>query len=105
MSGGGYVFWKIKKRTGIDASCARGTGATRYRRVVVGDLFDLREEGGWSDLRMVERYTHGRPREERRRAPSPLAGLLPGRRRKHSSNAERISAEGVLSTSAGVPAG
>lgn len=50
--------------------------ATRYRRVGAGDLLDLKEEGGWSDLRMVERYTHGRPREERRRAPSPLAGLL-----------------------------
>ncbi len=95
-SGGGHIFWKIKKRTGIDAFCAhagRHTWATRYRRVGAGDLFDLKEEGGWSDLRMVERYTHGRPREERRRAPSPLAGLLDGARRKHSSNVGRIRLE------------
>ena len=29
-----------------------------------------------SDLRMVRRYVKGRPHEGRRRAPSPLSGLL-----------------------------
>jgi len=57
-------FWKIKKRTGIDAFCAhagRHTWATRYRRVGTGDLFDLKEKAagatcGWSsDTPMVVR--------------------------------------------------
>ncbi len=82
------VFRRLKRRTGIDALCAhalRHTWATRYRRVGSGDLFDLQEEGGWSDLRMVRRYAKGRPREERRRAPSPLTGLFHGRADRHSS--------------------
>ena len=84
------VFRRIKRRTSIDALCAhalRHTWATRYRRVGSGDLFDLQEEGGWSDLRMVRRYAKGRPREERRRAPSPLAGLF-GKRADRQSSAQ-----------------
>ena len=78
-SGIAQIFRRLKRRTGIDALCVhalRHTWATRFRRVGSGDLFDLQEEGGWSDLRMVRRYAKGRPREERRRAPSPLSGLL-----------------------------
>lgn len=78
-SGVGQVFKRIKYRTGITAFCAhvgRHTWATLYRRKGSGDLFDLQEEGGWSDLRMVRRYSKGRPMEERKKAPSPLGGLF-----------------------------
>ncbi len=82
------VLRRLKRRTRIDALCAhalRHTWATRYRRVGSGDLFDLQEEGGWSDLRMVRRYAKGRPHEERRRAPSPLTGLFDKRADRRSS--------------------
>ncbi len=82
------IFRRIKRRTGMEALCAhalRHTWATRFRRVGSGDLFDLQEEGGWSDLRMVRRYAKGRPREERRRAPSPLSGLFDKRADRRSS--------------------
>lgn len=78
-SGIAQIIRRLKHRTRIDALCVhalRHTWATRFRRVGSGDLFDLQEEGGWSDLRMVRRYAKGRPREERRRAPSPLTGLF-----------------------------
>src|SRR3989442_43406 len=39
---------------------------------------------------MLERYTHGRPRGERRRPPSPLAGLFQGRVRKDPFSVGRI---------------
>lgn len=71
----GLIFRRLKGKTGIKDLCAhmcRHTWATNYRRAGSGDLFDLQAEGGWSDLRMVRRYSKGRPLEERRRAPSPF---------------------------------
>ncbi|MBM4434313.1 MAG: hypothetical protein FJ028_04250 [Chloroflexi bacterium] len=72
----GLVFRRLKLRTGIRDLCAhmcRHTWATNFRRAGSGDIFDLQVEGGWSDLRMVRRYSKTRPLEERRRAPSPFA--------------------------------
>lgn len=72
------VFRRLKARSGIRDLCAhqlRHSWATYFRRAGSGDLFDLQEEGGWSDLRMVRRYAKGRPLSERRRMPSPLSIL------------------------------
>lgn len=75
-SGVTQLFDRLKARTGIRGLCAhicRHTWATNFRRAGSGDVFDLQGEGGWSDLRMVRRYSKMRPLEERRRAPSPFA--------------------------------
>jgi site-specific recombinase XerD len=75
-SGVTQLFDRLKVRTGIRDLCAhmcRHTWATNYRRSGSGDVFDLQGEGGWSDLRMVQRYSKARPLDERRRAPSPFS--------------------------------
>ena len=75
-SGVTQLFDRLKARTGIRDLCAhmcRHTWATNFRRAGSGDVFDLQGEGGWSDLRMVRRYSKMRPLDERRRAPSPFA--------------------------------
>lgn len=75
-SGVTQLFDRLKARTGIRDLCAhmcRHTWATNFRRAGSGDVFDLQAEGGWSDLRMVRRYSKMRPLDERRRAPSPFA--------------------------------
>lgn len=74
----GQIFRRLKGRTGIKDLCAhmcRHTWATNYRRAGSGDVFDLQAEGGWSDLRMVRRYSKTRPLDERRRAPSPFMAV------------------------------
>jgi integrase len=50
----------------------RHTWATNYRRFDCGDLLDLQQRGGWSDLAMVRRYAHIRREAERQREQAPL---------------------------------
>lgn len=75
------VFRRLRTRTGIahfSAHILRHTWTRNYRRAGTGDLEDLRQQGGWtpeSFARMLRRYAHERPIEERRRAPSPLSVL------------------------------
>jgi hypothetical protein len=42
-------------------------------------VFDIAAEGGWRDLKMVQRYTKNRPFEELQRLPTPLSILLRNR--------------------------
>jgi hypothetical protein len=39
-------------------------------------VFDIAAEGGWRDLKMVQRYTKARPFEELQRMPTPLSAVL-----------------------------
>ena len=39
-------------------------------------VFDIATEGGWKDLKMVQRYTKARPFEELQRLPTPLSSVL-----------------------------
>jgi site-specific recombinase XerD len=83
VGGIGQVFQRIRKRSGIRhfmAHVCRHTWATNYRRRDCGDLYDLKYEGGWSDLKMVGRYAHRGPLSERRRWPSPMDALLRDRK-------------------------
>ncbi|TMG33889.1 MAG: hypothetical protein E6H88_16265 [Chloroflexi bacterium] len=77
-SGIAQIFRRLKRWTGIDALSVHAlrTPGPALPPCRLGR--PLRPPGGrrWSDLRMVRRYATGRPREERRRAPSPLSGLL-----------------------------
>jgi integrase/recombinase XerD len=54
---------------------ARHTWATDAHRVGMS-VFDIATEGGWRDLKMVQRYTKARPFEELQRLPTPLSGVL-----------------------------
>ncbi len=75
------VFRRIRARTGItcfSAHMLRHTWTRNYRRAGTGDMEDLRRQGGWTPEtfgKMLRRYGHERPLEERRRAPSPLSVL------------------------------
>lgn len=44
-------------------------------------VFDIQAEGGWRDIKMVERYTKSRPFEELQRLRTPLSGVLGKRAR------------------------
>ncbi len=77
--GMGQIFQRLRARSGVRglmAHVCRHTWATNYRRRDCGDLYDLKYEGGWSDLKMVGRYAHQGPLAERRRGPSPMDALL-----------------------------
>jgi hypothetical protein len=39
-------------------------------------VFDIAAEGGWKDLKIVQRYTKGRPFEKLQRMPTPLSAVL-----------------------------
>lgn len=39
-------------------------------------VFDIAAEGGWRDIKMVQRYTQRRPFEELQRLPTPLSAVL-----------------------------
>ncbi len=83
VGGIGQIFQRIRKRSGIRhfmAHVCRHTWATNYRRRDSGDLYDLKYEGGWTDLKMVGRYAHQGPLSERRRGPSPMDALLHDRK-------------------------
>ena len=39
-------------------------------------VLDIAAEGGWQDIKMVQRYTKSRPFEELQRMPTPLSTIL-----------------------------
>jgi integrase len=50
---------RLKKKLGLAKLSAyqfRRTWATNYRRMGVGDLFDLQQEGGWEDPEVPQRF-------------------------------------------------
>jgi len=54
---------------------ARHFWATSAHRAGMS-VFDIATEGGWKDLKMVQRYTKARPFEELQRLPTPLSSVL-----------------------------
>lgn len=99
----GEVFTRIRRRSGVagfSAHVLRHTWATNYRRRDCGDLYDLKYEGGWSDLKMVGRYAHQGPLAERRRGPSVMDAYL--RDRSGVRRSQRRS--GALSVISGTAA-
>lgn len=81
--GMGQVFTRIRRRSGVrgfKAHVCRHTWATNFRRRESGDLIDLKEQGGWRDDKMLQRYSHRLALSERRRGPSPMDALLKERR-------------------------
>ena len=54
---------------------ARHYWATSAHRAGMS-VFDIAMEGGWKDLKMVQRYTHHRPFAELQRLPTPLSTVL-----------------------------
>jgi len=99
VGGIGQVFQRIRKRSGIRhfmAHVCRHTWATNYRRRDCGDLYDLKYEGGWSDLKMIGRYAHQGPLSERRRGPSPMDALLRDRKNAGVRSSFGKSVDGVI---------
>ena len=95
----GLVFQRIRGRSGVrnfTAHVCRHTWATNYRRRDCGDLYDLKYEGGWSDLKMIGRYAHQGPLAERRRGPSPMDALLRDRSSVGIRSSLRKSGDGRL---------
>lgn len=77
--GMGQIFTRIRRRSGVRgfmAHVARHTWATNFRKYGSGDLLDLKQQGGWSDDKMLQRYSHQLPLAERRRGPSPMDALM-----------------------------
>ena len=50
--------------------------AEQFKAQHPGTTFDIAAEGGWRDLKMVQRYTKNRPFEELQRLPTPLSFVL-----------------------------
>lgn len=63
----GIKDWMAHRARHYWATSAHRTGMT---------VFDIAAEGGWRDLKMVQRYTHKRPFEELQRLPTPLSAVL-----------------------------
>jgi len=63
----GIKDWMAHRARHYWATSAHRTGMT---------VFDIAAEGGWRDLKMVQRYTHERPFEELQRLPTPLSAAL-----------------------------
>lgn len=77
--GMGQVFTRIRRRSGVRgfmAHVCRHTWATNFRKYGSGDLLDLKQQGGWRDDKMLQRYSHQLPLSERRRGPSPMDALV-----------------------------
>lgn len=74
-------IWKeIHKATGIKGSShlMRHTWATNYNRGMQftgNNVYDLKREGGWSDLTIPLTYTHDRPEAELLEMPTPMEAL------------------------------
>ena len=87
------VFRRIKRRSGVRgfmAHVCRHTWATNFRRYGSGDLLDLKQQGGWRDDKMLQRYSHQLPLSERRRGPSPMDALMRERRGVSQSQRESV---------------
>jgi integrase/recombinase XerD len=53
------VLARLRKKLGLKRLTAhqfRRTSATNFRRMGVGDLYDLQREGGWEDLEVPQRF-------------------------------------------------
>lgn len=53
------VLSRLRKKLGMTRLSAhqfRRTWATNYRKMGVGDLYDLQQEGGWEDLEVPQRF-------------------------------------------------
>lgn len=101
--GVGLIFERVRSRSGVRglmAHVCRHTWATNYRRRDCGDLYDLKYEGGWSDLKMVGRYAHQGPLAERRRGPSPMDAMLSDRKSEIRRSVRRSVALRVVAGSA-----
>jgi integrase/recombinase XerD len=78
VGGMGQIFRRIQRRSGVRSFMAhvcRHTWATNFRKYGSGDLLDLKQQGGWRDDKMLQRYSHQLPLSERRRGPSPMDAL------------------------------
>ena len=78
IGGMGQIFRRIQRRSGVRgfmAHVCRHTWATNFRKYGSGDLLDLKQQGGWHDDKMLQRYSHQLPLSERRRGPSPMDAL------------------------------
>ena len=101
----GQVFARIRGRSGVRgfmAHVCRHTRATNFRRRESGDLLDLKDQGGWRDDKMLQRYSHRLALSERRRGPSPMDALLRDRRTEvvRSSRTESGAHAGVTRSGA-----
>jgi integrase/recombinase XerD len=63
----GIANWMAHRSRHYWATSAHRAGMT---------VFDIAVEGGWRDLKMVQRYTKSRPFEELQRLPTPLSFVL-----------------------------
>src|SRR5438132_11874268 len=93
LGGLGLVFQRIRARSRVrnfTANVCRHTWATNYRRRDCGDLYDLKYEGGSSDLKMIGRYAHQGPLAE----PSPMDALLRDRSNVGIRSSLRKSGDG-----------
>lgn len=63
----GVANWMAHRSRHYWATSAHRAGMT---------VFDIAVEGGWRDLKMVQRYTKSRPFEELQRLPTPLSFVL-----------------------------
>jgi site-specific recombinase XerD len=81
----------IERATGLKWSShlMRHTWATNYNRGMQftgNNVYDLKREGGWADLKIPLTYTHDRPEEELLAMPTPIDALRE-RRVIHKSQA------------------
>ena len=60
----------------LEGALARSACALVSPLVSGMTVFDIAVEGGWRDLKMVQRYTKSRPFEELQRLPTPLSFVL-----------------------------
>jgi integrase len=82
-----HIWKEIKKDTGIHGSShlLRHTWATNYNRGMQytgNNVYDLKREGGWSNLAIPLTYTHDRPEEELLEMPTPAEALRQRRKLK-----------------------
>ena len=81
------VWDYLEKETGIKGSShfLRHTWATNYARgmgMTGNSIYDFRREGGWSDSKTPERYTHERPEAELLAMSAPIDALRERRLRR-----------------------
>lgn len=78
----GNVMVRIATKSGVKrfhAHLCRHTWATNWMKEEGADLLQLKRQGGWTNMKMVERYSHSIPVRDRTVLPNPLAI---GRRRR-----------------------
>jgi len=74
--GGSPRFWMCDNlKTGVLSADLYDPRLNRAHRARMS-VFDIAAEGGWQDIKMVQRYTKSRPFEELQRMPTPLSAVL-----------------------------